>query len=840
MGPREPDPPQLPAGPAPGKPIVAQCCTIVASNYLAQARVLVDSLRRYHPEWPFAILVIDDAGSQEIDGVQLLSLSEIGLEDGDEFRMPMIYNVTELSTAVKPWLLRRLLAVAGIPVIYFDPDIEIFAPLDDIAGLAEKYSIVLTPHVTEPMPRDKLKLTESDILGSGIYNLGFIAIGPGSERFLDWWSIRLRRESVVDPERMRFTDQRWIDFVPGMFSHFILRDPACNVAYWNLYSRQVEWSGRGYEVNGAPLRFFHFSGYDPDKPHLLSKHQGNEPRILLSEHPGVGRICREYSAKLRAHGFERTKGNSYRFDRLENGLRIDRYIHTLYREALVKFEEQAGPEPPSPFRSGGQEAFVAWLNEPLRTSPIITRYMYGIHCGRIDLQHAFPDPLGKDAPFFFKWYVKHGQIEVRAHPLLVPEPGQDTHRASAENDQPTPEPSPAVNVVGYLRAELGVGEAARLLISALEAADIPYNTIVNRETINRQTHSFRERTEQSRSDINIVCVNADQTPVFARKMTPNFFAGRHTAAVWFWEVEDIAPELYGAFNFVDEIWVASDFILKAFAKISPKPIFKFNLPILKPVTDDSLSRSDVGLPDRFTFLFSFDFMSVLERKNPFAIIEAFRRAFRPHEGPALVIKTINGDKRMLDLEKLRFAAQVHPDIRVVDGYVSPVEKNTMMALCDCYVSLHRSEGYGLTMAEAMGLGKPVIATGYSGNLDFMTAENSYLCSYIFREIGPESPPYPATSRWAEPNLDEAAAYMRHVYENPDEAEQRGKFAADQIARLHSPAAAGITLRQRIDAIRADRFAAHPNGSAIPAAKMQPQDLSPDKTATNLHALLKNR
>jgi glycosyltransferase involved in cell wall biosynthesis len=207
---------------------------------------------------------------------------------------------------------------------------------------------------------------------------------------------------------------------------------------------------------------------------------------------------------------------------------------------------------------------------------------------------------------------------------------------------------------------------------------------------------------------------------------------------------------------------------------------------------------------------------VLERKNPAGVIAAFRRAFSPGSGPALVIKTINGDKRILDLEKLRFAAEDHPDITIRDGYVSAIEKNSITANCDCYVSLHRSEGYGLTMAEAMALGKPVIATGYSGNLDFMNEQNSYLCSYTFRRIGPESPPYPAASRWAEPNLDEAAAFMRHVYENQGEAQARGRRAAEEIRAFHSPMVAGAAIRERIDAIRRLRRAASQRGDFVGA------------------------
>ena len=788
-----------------------QACTIVARNYLAQARVLARSFQHYHPDCPFTILIVDDLGMREstdsVTGVNLLSLGDIGLEPGDEHRMPMIYDVTELSTATKPWLLRRLRAAGPEVVVYLDPDILICAPIVEVAELARAHSIVLTPHVTEPIPRDELSVNESDILGSGIYNLGFIAVGPGSDSFLLWWSERLKRECVANPAQMRFTDQRWIDFVPGLYPHHILRDPTYNVAYWNLHSRDLQWTSAGYEVNGRPLRFFHFSGYDPDKPHILSKHQGDRPRVLLSNRSGVAKICQEYSEKLHAEQFRETKRNPYGFEKLANGVKIDWHVHTLYRDELKKFEADDGPEPPIPFVPGGAENFVAWLNAPMREGPLITRYMMALHRARVDLQMAFPRPLSDDAPAFHEWFMRQGRHETKCHPLLIP--SNRAHVPLCDDISPSErgrhEVTPPVNVVGYLRAELGVGEAARLLITALEASGTRYNAILNAETLSRQSHPFEEQDSHvSESDINIICVNADQTPAFAANAGPDFFAGRYTIGVWFWEVEEFPPAYYGAINVVDEVWVASEFIRSNFTRISPKPIFKFDLPITTPRIDPTISRQTLGLPDTYTFLFSFDFFSVPERKNPLGLIEAFRRAFRPAEGPTLVIKTINGDKRINDLERVRYAAAGRPDIRIIDGYVSAIEKNTIAALCDCYVSLHRSEGYGLTMAEAMALGKPVIATAYSGNLDFMTPENSYLCSYSRMEIGPECPPYPPSSQWADPDLDEAAALMRRVYTNQSESSARGRQAAADIASLHSPAAAGEMMSRRLAAIRRER------------------------------------
>ena len=161
---------------------------------------------------------------------------------------------------------------------------------------------MLTPHTMVPVPRDNRRIDGLHILGSGVYNLGFIALGANSSAFVDWWWGNTEREALMDHQRMMFTDQRWIDFVPSFFEHHILKHPGYNVAYWNLHGRDLRWTGTRYEVNGEPLFFFHFSGFDHRRPHLLSKHQGDRPRILLSERPDLARICREYLADLEAAG----------------------------------------------------------------------------------------------------------------------------------------------------------------------------------------------------------------------------------------------------------------------------------------------------------------------------------------------------------------------------------------------------------------------------------------------------------------------------------------------------------------------------------------------------------
>ena len=199
-----------------------------------------------------------------------------------------------------------------------------------------------------------------------------------------------------------------------------------------------------------------------------------------------------------------------------------------------------------------------------------------------------------------------------------------------------------------------------------------------------------------------------------------------------------------------------------------------------PVIDPTITRASLGLPEGFVFLFAFDYLSVLKRKNPIGLIEAFCKAFEPGEGPTLVIKSINGERCLSDRERVRFAASARPDIVLIEDYLSVDQTRALTALSDCYVSLHRSEGLGLTMAEAMSLGKPVIATGYSGNLDFMDERTTWLVPYELVPVGKGAAPYSPTANWAEPDLDTAARYMREIFDDPETAAERGKEAQRQV------------------------------------------------------------
>jgi glycosyltransferase involved in cell wall biosynthesis len=249
-----------------------------------------------------------------------------------------------------------------------------------------------------------------------------------------------------------------------------------------------------------------------------------------------------------------------------------------------------------------------------------------------------------------------------------------------------------------------------------------------------------------------VCLNADALPDFAHGRGIDLFDGRPTVGVWWWEVDEFPLEMRQAAELLDEIWVGSRYTAAALRPVLSRPVHVLNPPVVAPRPPASPSRRSLGVPEGFLFLFCFDARSVVERKNPVGLVNAFCRAFPHGEGPHLVLKMHTPDADVPRLEELRYLASERADIHLIERSLSPEEYGELMHACDAYVSLHRAEGFGLTMAEALAIGKPVIATGYTGNLDYMHEGNCYLVPYELVDVGPGSEPYPATARWAQPDL----------------------------------------------------------------------------------------
>ncbi len=776
-------------------------CSIVARNYLPQARVLASSWARYHPGAPLELLVLDDVdGTVKDEGEPFVVVrpADLAIDETTWNEMAFIYEVTELATAVKPALLQLVRDRHGGPVAYIDPDIEIFGPLDEAAALARRHPIVLTPHMLDPMDDDLRRPSEHDILGCGVYNLGFICVGDGSEPFLEWWGERLRYFAVVDFRSSLFTDQRWVDFVPGYFDFVALRNPAYNVGYWNLPERVLHQEAGGWYVGDQPLVFFHYSGYEPERPWAISKHLGVDPRLLFSERPDVLALCRSYGEQLAAAGYGADL-SEYWYNRLPNGARINSRMRRLYRSGLLYSASFDDPPPPMPFTEEGADRVIAWLNSPsalFEGSAPQSRYLESIWQERDDLKVPFLHVHGQDSEAFEEWVRVYGPLEEDIPPEMVPSEVRTSPHPWAEPDQLRP----GITVAGYLRGELGMGEVARSLLSAVEAVGIEHAAVVVNRTYSRQDHALDVSEGPYDLDTAIAAINADQVTMFQGAVGLGFFNGRRTVGLWAWELEQFTEEMADAAALFDEIWAISSFAASSIRQQIDKPVHVFPLAAASPGTGGSVPSAVP--PDRFVFLFTFDFFSVFERKNPLAVIEAFSKAFTTDEGPVLVVKSVNGDLRRLDRDRVRLAAADRPDIVLIEDYLTDADRYALLARADAYVSLHRAEGLGLAMAEAMMMGKPVIATAYSGNLDFMTEENSFLVPHGMAEVPPGCEPYRPGTPWAEPDVDQAARMMRRVVDDPDLATRKAAVAKSDIVRTHGPAVAAAFVEQRFEALAA--------------------------------------
>jgi glycosyltransferase involved in cell wall biosynthesis len=786
-----------------------RACTVVARNYLPQARVLAQSLAE-QDGGRLSVLILDnvEAGAdRRNEPFDVIDPGELDLTRRQFHLMATIYDLLELATAVKPWLLDLMLDHTGESVCYLDPDMEVFGSLDEVKSLADRHGIVLTPHLTEPMPRDGLFPDETYILRAGTYNLGFIAVSPGSGDFRHWWRERLRRHCRIAVEEGLFVDQRWIDFVPSLFDHAVLRDPGYNVAYWNVATRPISRDGSRFMVGDRPLRLFHFSGFSPLRPHLLSRHQGSTPRVHLADRPVLARICSRYAKKVLDAGFLEAQGHAYRLDWAANGLSIDHRMRNAFRLDLQEAEELqasgngSGPGPwlPDPFDPVEAPAFFRMMLERPegRTDCVVPRYFEDLHQSRADLQIAFPALEGTGEGTYFDWVERVACLEGSVPRHYLP-PWRPAHSRLV---RPSCEPlDPGVNVIGYLDAEDGVGEVARQFGRVLAHAAIPHALVPYHQTPSRLLARMPAAAADPHFDINLICVNADELPTLFSRMADGYHRPHATVAVWAWEVAAFPEWMRLSDYFVDEIWVYSDHAARAIAPMTDKPVVVVPPPV---VLSDAprLNRSELGLPEGFLFLFCFSYLSVFERKNPIAVIEAFKRAFRPDEGPQLVIKSIHGWLFANDRARLRAATAGRSDIHLIDAYESSDRQRALLASCDVYVSLHRAEGYGLTMAEAMTHGKPVIGTGYSGNLEFMNEENSLLVPFTLQPIPHGCDPYPPGTPWAEPDIDAAADLMVRLTVDPELAARTGARARQDMATFHTPAARAKLVTARLDGIR---------------------------------------
>jgi glycosyltransferase involved in cell wall biosynthesis len=362
-----------------------------------------------------------------------------------------------------------------------------------------------------------------------------------------------------------------------------------------------------------------------------------------------------------------------------------------------------------------------------------------------------------------------------------------------------------LDFVGFVRAEIGLGEAMRLLVRASDAVGLSLGlgNVRLDGSVREGDNSFAARiSPQALHRTQLYCVNpdclTDALAIDGRPLSPDVFR----IGYWFWELERLPAAWIDAGKRLDEIWVATEFIARAVRAAVDLPVIRIPSPFQAPVPDRHYARTEFGLTAHaFTFMFSFDFGSFPSRKNPEAVVRAFRLAFPPaRRDVQLVIKCQRSDT--FPAARLALLAVCAGDDRIVllDRTLSRGELAGLMSVIDAYVSLHRSEGLGLGLAECMAMGTPAIATAYSGNLDFMNEENSLLVDYHLVPVAAGEYVDTQHQVWAAADEAHAASHMLRLADDPAFAKALGQRAQEHIRRAHSLQSVGSAIRDRLDTI----------------------------------------
>lgn len=348
-----------------------------------------------------------------------------------------------------------------------------------------------------------------------------------------------------------------------------------------------------------------------------------------------------------------------------------------------------------------------------------------------------------------------------------------------------------IALLGAFALDIGIGRAAQILRSGLEVAGLPVHPMDCSTVLRRLPGPRPALPAAPASGTLVFCVNPPEIGAVLRRFGPDICAGKRLVGYWWWELDRLPREWVRWAALMDEIWVSSHFVHAIFTRALPgKPVRYVPLPVPEPVPS-AAGRADFGLEaGRFTVLVAFDLSSGVVRKNPEGAIAAFRRAFPdsgPDPGQAQLVLKVGGAERHPDLlERLRRLTAAMPNVHIIDRPLSGGDVAALLRCADVLLSLHRSEGFGLFIAEAMWLGTPVVATGWSGVLDMLDAENAMLVRCDKVPVRPSDYPWvPPGAQWAEPDVEHAAQCLRLLAADPELRRRLGARARQRAERQFS-------------------------------------------------------
>lgn len=393
-----------------------------------------------------------------------------------------------------------------------------------------------------------------------------------------------------------------------------------------------------------------------------------------------------------------------------------------------------------------------------------------LHQPHLVEDHDLSTPKGRE--LFARWFrsdwLPHAAPWQRIVPLAL-----DATSGAPEG----------VNLFGFADGVLGVGEDVRTMAQALLRAGLHvaiHNLAIPAHVGSSARHGWHSLfTDRPVFATNLFCLPPFEMKRLKITQGVHLFAGRRNIGVWPWELPTLPPEWRSVFDDVDEIWAISRFLGDTYRKLTDKPVRHCPPHVDCPAPQAFASPRALPL-SAFTALTMLDFNSFAARKNPEGAIEAFRKAFPDPRGEErLIVKSLNGHANRSRLTELLASMREDPRITLLDEALTRAETFALLQHADCLLSLHRAEGYGRVLAEAMLLGVPVIATDWSGNTDFLDETTGWPIPHDLRPVGRGEYVYAAGSHWAEPRIEAAAVALRTIRAGNDPSIQRRTGAARQ-------------------------------------------------------------
>jgi len=463
----------------------------------------------------------------------------------------------------------------------------------------------------------------------------------------------------------------------------------------------------------------------------------------------------------------------------------------------------------------------------------LTNLQQSIYDARLDLQVAFS--LDTQKQEFLWWFYTFGLNEHKFW-LYLSEVEQDfVRRLPApwaarlveleeskvfynDSAKELKKRSFGVNVIGYAYGQLGIGEDARMASRSLLAAQVPFNMVsmAPGAEVSQNDRSMKQYVvKRAEFAINLFCLTAEETGRYYAEQGSSQFINRYNIGYWPWELGAWPDAWQMLFDLVDEVWVSSQHTFDALVPVCDKPLYLMPMAVdLGPVrqfNSKRQARAHFGLPAQAKlFCFSFDLNSYIDRKNPQACVDAFLRAFSQEEysdaSVGLVIKVHAPKQSNKAWDMLKALASRDSRIHIIEQTLERPDLLALYQTCDCFVSLHRAEGFGRGLAEALQLGLRVICTGYSGNLDFCYIPTAELVDYRLVKVGQAQYPHAKGQYWAEPSIKHAAQLMQKVFALPKPVSHpvpQVKQTAEGFEEF-SPAVVGKRYKQRLKEIYAKR------------------------------------